>query len=210
MTDNTKETHGIQTDAHATEHGTASGGARAGRRRFIKGAAGAAPILMTVASRPAWGARNCTPSGQMSGNLSEQGEPCLAQGCSQGFWKNHLYAWPPSILPDDPFNDVFQVQVFSVDKKTRSPVTLLDVLESKKLAKDNVIGGCPGGNKNSVVNLGVQAVAAILNAAAKEVNYPLIEDEVIKNVHSAIVGGQCGTLQTTLDELNNLGGPFCT
>ena len=58
------------------------------RRRFIKRAIVAAPFILTVTSRPVWAA-NCTMSGQLSGNLSDAGEPCCGQGCSPGYWKNH-------------------------------------------------------------------------------------------------------------------------
>src|SRR5210317_2302862 len=62
------------------------------RRRFIKKAIATAPVILTVTAGPVWaGVRNCTPSGQLSGNLSKQdGPPCC--GCSAGYWKNK--EWP--------------------------------------------------------------------------------------------------------------------
>ena len=56
-------------------------GANESRRSLIKGALGSAPLIMTVASRPAW-ALNCTHSGQMSGNMSgiAQGDTCGGEG----------------------------------------------------------------------------------------------------------------------------------
>jgi len=42
------------------------------RRRFVKGTLIAAPVLMTVVSRPAWG-NVCSPSGMVSGNISTPG-----------------------------------------------------------------------------------------------------------------------------------------
>lgn len=63
------------------------------RRRFLKGAAGATPILMTVASRPALGAQ-CTPSAWVSGNLSDHGhERLTCGGRSPGYWKARAEMW---------------------------------------------------------------------------------------------------------------------
>ena len=69
-----------------------------GRRRFLfKGAVISAPVIMTVASRPVWAGgwrkwgggkgRNCTLSGQLSGNLSTPDEVCSGEGCTPGYWK---------------------------------------------------------------------------------------------------------------------------
>lgn len=71
------------------EHARASA-----RRRFIRGAAAASPVLLSLVSRPVLGTtRFCSASGFMSGNLSQ---PQTSQGCggfSPGYWKNHS-PWP--------------------------------------------------------------------------------------------------------------------
>jgi len=61
------------------------------RRRILKGAAVAAPLMMTVASRPALGmGARCTPSAWVSGNLSDHKEDRHScGGKSPGYWKNH-------------------------------------------------------------------------------------------------------------------------
>ncbi|HSJ47737.1 MAG TPA: hypothetical protein VLA26_02715 [Gammaproteobacteria bacterium] len=57
-----------------------------GRRRLIKGAVGAAPLLITLASRPAWGGNICW-SGIQSGNVSGQrNEECVG-GRTPGYYK---------------------------------------------------------------------------------------------------------------------------
>ena len=54
------------------------------RRRFVKGAI-AVPVILTVVSRPAMGGHLCTPSGFLSGNLSNtQDVPC--NGRDIAYW----------------------------------------------------------------------------------------------------------------------------
>lgn len=69
----------------------------AGRRRFLKnGALVATPVIISVASKPVW-AGNCSLSGMLSGNLSQQQYQC--QGGTPGFWGTHPRVWP---FPYDP------------------------------------------------------------------------------------------------------------
>jgi len=60
------------------------------RRKFTQ-ASFAAPIVMSLASQPVWGAE-CTLSGFMSGNVSGHVHEC-GRGCTPGFWKNNYEAW---------------------------------------------------------------------------------------------------------------------
>ena len=63
------------------------------RRRLAKAGA-AAPVLMSLFSRPAWGWGACSPSGMTSGNASGHDyETCHGQGCRPVFWKCHVMAW---------------------------------------------------------------------------------------------------------------------
>ena len=68
------------------------------RRRFLKGTAGAAPILLTVASRPVLGAQ-CTPSAWVSGNLSHPDSDKECGGRSPGFWRTKPDRWPLGYNP---------------------------------------------------------------------------------------------------------------
>ena len=73
------------------------------RRRFIKGALAAAPVLMTVTSRPVWG-NVCAPSGVASGNLSTPGGVTVEcpQGLSPDYYATGSNA-PNSVYFDDVF-----------------------------------------------------------------------------------------------------------
>lgn len=68
--------------------------ARGITRRDVARAGTAAPLLMTLLSRPAWGGGVCTISALASGNASGRNErDCKGNGCTPGFWKNNLKAW---------------------------------------------------------------------------------------------------------------------
>jgi hypothetical protein len=70
------------------------------RRKFGKaGLAVGSAVILTVASRPVlanYGAMCKTPSGFVSGNLSQHGSPPPSQGLTPGYWKTHYTtgAWP--------------------------------------------------------------------------------------------------------------------
>ena len=56
------------------------------RRRFIKGASLAAPVVLTLANRPVFGAAQCF-SQQMSGNMSHIGEGSCELGKNPYAWR---------------------------------------------------------------------------------------------------------------------------
>ncbi|ROR29648.1 hypothetical protein [Inmirania thermothiophila] len=140
-----------------TRPGTRSGEAPAPdrTRRRLTGAGLAAPVLLSVAARPAWGNR-CTLSAQLSGNLSAPTVTC--EGLSPGYWKNHTSEWDhgtgltyrTELRFHDPSHG-FPVRAFpdtgTVDFGDR---TLLQVLQ--------LTGG------DDPKRLGFHAVAAVLNA----------------------------------------------
>lgn len=64
------------------------------RRRLLRRSLGAAPILMTLVSRPAFGGMQCvTPSGFVSMPTSQHGTPTYCSGRTPGYWKTHV-DWP--------------------------------------------------------------------------------------------------------------------
>ncbi len=111
------------------------------------------------------------------------------EGFTPGFWKarNHQDYWGPTgYLPSQTFSGVFNVG---------SLVSLLDALSAKK--KDF----------GDAANLMRHAVAAILNAAHPDVDYPLTEAEVIAAVQAAWSDAAAmDALKNELDGYNNLGG----
>jgi len=55
------------------------------RRKFLRKAALSAPVITTIAAKPAWGS-TIICSGSVSGNVSQHGDD-FQGGCSQGRWK---------------------------------------------------------------------------------------------------------------------------
>jgi hypothetical protein len=115
--------------------------------------------------------------------------PPGGEGCTPGFWKNHLGAWE-GYDPGDLVGDVFE----------EAPGDLADLtlLEGLRLR---------GGGENALLRHGI---AALLGAANDEVDYPLSEGEVIDMVNEAFASGDFEATKDLLDEFNNLGAPgFC-
>lgn len=143
----------------------------AGRRRFIKGVMGTAPVLLTLASRPVLGGGVCTISGMLSGNVSSPGaEPC--QGCTPGFWKvkQHIQNnWPQTkFSPCQTFQSVFGVTVMGES----STLTLIEALYLKG-----------GANANSEAATARHAVAGLLNSADPYVHYGYTAQDFIQLVN---------------------------
>lgn len=181
-----------------------------GRRRFAKGLAVSAPVIMTLAGRPVWAARNCSESGQLSGNLSDELAfgPCGGEGCSPGFWKNNGIGWHYDYPTGANFNAVFRVTAFEAG------ATLEDVILGS--AEPLVPAGCGFGNeqpwKNALRQLGFHAVAALQNAATS-VSYDLTVAEVILSVRNsttdAVSNCDKGYLETTKTSLETLNNQIC-
>ena len=114
------------------------------------------------------------------------------EGCSHGFWKNHPDKWSGY----SPYQ-----KVKSVFPAAPADIKNLTLLEGLKLG---------GGGANALTR---QAVAALLNAAHPEVDYPLTTRQVIALVNGAFASGKrvfIESLKYTLDHFNNLGASgFC-
>lgn len=81
------------------------------------------------------------------------------QGCSPGFWKNHLESWGQTgYSPTDDFDTVFEVNVFNSDITLEQAVNMQD-----------------GGD----ARLARHGTAALLNAAHPDLHYPLTVTQVI-------------------------------
>jgi hypothetical protein len=80
-----------------------------GRRRLLQAGVSAAPVVMTLASRPVWAIECRTPSGFVSGFASA----ALTAQCAGGlphYWMKHNY-WPPPLVREGAgatrFRDIF-------------------------------------------------------------------------------------------------------
>jgi hypothetical protein len=120
------------------------------------------------------------------------------EGCTPGFWKQeqHFDSWT-GFSPGDTLESVFDVP----DSLGLDSTTLLEALN---------FGGGPGvlGGAQILLRAGV---AALLNAASPDVDYPLSTAEVISAVNAALASGDRDTmldLAADLDADNNLGCPL--
>lgn len=166
------------------------------RRRLTRGGAAGAGVLLSVASRSAFGTSTwgtCTGSELASGNLSREGTPRPC-GCSPGYWGNDngTRTWMDHDLPlvaDYPqtalFNTVFGVNFF----KPSDPVTLKDAIDMSKNPWTIDKGGwCPPRQPNKVGSMktvAFHAVAALLNAHLYGPRYPVIGMQSAQGVISA-------------------------
>lgn len=102
-----------------------------------------------------------------------------------GFWKNHPDVWAPTgYSPGDSFEAIFGVDVPGTP-------TLMDAISA---------------NGGGISALERHAVAALLNAAHPDVDYPLTVAEVIQMVQDAVNGGDIEGTKNIFDGYNNLGG----
>ena len=143
-----------------------------GRRRLLQGGVGAAPLLMTLVSRPVLGhGFQCTtPSGFVSMPTSGHGQPLFCDGLSPGFWKQpHKFdEWPKPFYP---------VKTKSHAATTFSPffshspypagTTFLQVLETM------------AGPPHSVAR---HIVASVLNVASGRVPTTVLSIPLIKTI----------------------------
>jgi hypothetical protein len=118
-------------------------------------------------------------------------------GCTIGYWKqNHADTWADAGYdPDDLVSSVFPAAI------TTANVKLIDALD---------LPGGPGaaGGERILIK---QAVAAVLNAAHPDVDYPLTVVQIVAAVNAAIASGdraQMIALATLLESLNSLGCPI--
>jgi hypothetical protein len=172
----------------------------AARRHLTRGGAAGAGVLMSVASRSAFGTGTwgtCTGSEIASGNLSREGmaRPC---GCKPGFWgsENGRMIWsnpdliPISYAPGQYFNNVFGVAFF----KPSNNETLSKAIDQTGVIYNTIDGGwCPTNKIDNMKTCAFHAVAALLNAHYFGNRYPVIglqsPQAVIAEFQGAFSGG---------------------
>jgi len=121
------------------------------------------------------------------------------EGCTPGYWKNHLDSWPPTgLAPGDTVESLFSAAAAFPDTAAAS---LLEALS---------FGGGP--TVEDKARLLIHAgVAAALNGQHPDVDYPRTFEQVVGAVDAALASGdpnQMLALQGDLDADNNLGCPL--
>jgi hypothetical protein len=124
--------------------------------------------------------------------------PPAGEGCTPGYWKNHLDAWAPSgYSPNQALSTVL------------SPGGL-GTLSSKTLLQALGFGGGSTLTAKKQILLRA-AVASLLNAAHPDVDFGQTAAEVIAAVNAALASNNATTilaLATKLDRANNAGCPL--
>jgi hypothetical protein len=98
-----------------------------------------------------------------------------AEGCSPGFWKNHLECWCDDYSPDTLVAEIWG-RLAGSPYESFGDDTLLDALYYK--------GG--KGLTGSVRRMLRQAAAALLNGCSADVSYPVTDYFVIRLVNTAL------------------------
>jgi hypothetical protein len=126
-------------------------------------------------------------------------EPGGGEGCTLGYWKNHLSMWPPTgYTAEQPVHSVF------------AEASAYPDLAGKSLLHALRFGGGPGA-KGAAMILLKQAVAALLNASHPDVSYARAACDVIDDVNAALASGDRAAmidLAEALDADNQSGCPF--
>lgn len=145
---------------------------KSGRRRFVIGAV-AAPIILTVISRPAMGGNFCTPSGFLSGNLSNPQDDISCNGRSPGYWKTHFPAQYAATTFSSVFGGVWHNQTGTAWVAT---IKLKEVLDLE-MAEDQY-------------KFGFHAIACYFNARYRdELGYPMQVSDVVDLVKQLLMFG---------------------
>jgi hypothetical protein len=187
------------------------------RRRLTKAGLVAPVVIGTLLSRPVLGAapHNCTLSGQMSGNVSshEQGDcstlglpPSYYAGLSPTAWPNAtndflngqnrplLFRLTPKSQPTK-FTDAFRRKLTNGTNINYEDATVWDVLKGVPVNNNNgnpinnaVLEVKPGMNSTYGLELGLEAVAAYMNAF-DQTKYPITREQVVAMFNAVIVTG---------------------
>jgi uncharacterized repeat protein (TIGR01451 family) len=120
--------------------------------------------------------------------------PAGTQGCSHGYWKTHPASWV-GYSPSQTIASVFS-GAGSLGSRTFAQALAFKGGSSLDGAKQNLLR---------------QAVAALLNAAHPNVDYPKTTSQVVADVNAALASNQRSTilaLADALDAMNNIGCPL--
>ena len=165
-----------------------------GRRRLLQGGLGAAPLLMTLVSRPALGRNQCfSPSGFVSMPTSQHGQPQFCMGRTPGFWKNSWddkqawKQWPPPYVAKGDNATKFTDYFAALPPMYVGSLTFLKALR----AEDQGYSGPPH-------DLARHIVASLLNVAKGWV--PVLTFDMVIGIWEQYVntgGGRIGWYEPT-------------
>lgn len=123
--------------------------------------------------------------------------PGGGEGCTPGYWKNHLASWGPTgFSPAQSLGSVFSVAGLG------------------SLSSDSLLEALSYGGGNSLLDakevLLRSAVAAILNAAHPDVDYAQPVAMIVAAVDAELVGGTRDSILALKDELDAANNAGCS
>jgi hypothetical protein len=127
--------------------------------------------------------------------LEKKEEKKGKDGCTPGYWKNHLHSWQ-DLSPDDEIQSVFKE---AKDYNNLASKSLLDALK---------FGGGPG-TEGAAKNLLRIAKAALLNALHSDVDYILGSDEIVDLVNEALKSEDRHEILSLKDDLDMYNNAYC-
>ena len=165
----TRTTSMSDTTEPGTDSRTPLGVPKVSRRRLLQGGLAAAPVLMTLVSRPVLGQQVQTPSAFCSGNTSGALVSATNFGRPVGFWKqpHNFSAWPAPYHPT------------TVNGPGGHKATLFDAVFTPHYSDKTLLDvlGTGGGPTDQVAR---QTIAALLNIAAGWT--PVITPAIVKGI----------------------------
>lgn len=196
----------------AGDAGSARGAPVRGRRRLIKGALSAGPVILTLTSRPVLGFEQAcvAPSRMISGNFSGFAGPTSCFGNNRQHWYDQVKDKPPGQWPDWAKLD-FETELAIpaakyVSKTNPQEKTVGDVLIDSYEGRD--------GNANAVVGFASYIISAYLNAVNQASVGNVLKPAQAIHMWNDIVGpsgeycpqiAMCWNAKGIIDYLNNSG-----
>ncbi len=135
------------------------------RRNLVKGVV-AAPLLMTIASRPVLAKGICTPSAWVSGNLSDTSRLRECGGYSPGYWKKKTDQWPAPYQTGTCKPGGYSGNNGTCTDYNSDGTKFHDVFNGTQYGSDTLMQVLWRTGNQDYNRLGFHIVAALLNAAS--------------------------------------------
>jgi hypothetical protein len=140
----------------STEPKSPSGGdPKVSRRRLLQGALGAAPVLMTLVSRPVLAQTCTTPSGFVSTNASHPGA-AVCSGNGPTYWFNNQGIWPDPYKTNDNFKKYFTPDLTLPSNNNPKLVDVVDPAQTTNAVARYVVA--------ALLNAGPPSLTPVLTA----------------------------------------------
>lgn len=166
------------------------------RRRFGK-AGLAAPVIMTLASRPVWATgRQCTVSALASANPSRPVDTSTCRACSPGYWHHSRACWPQDWDRGTLFHVQFNYDITYYEtlrdqgqKVAKGCTEYADIVHALKTPLDGFFPAPFGDSGLKPLSKAMRgALAAMLNAVHPNVPFVLSTGYILSQLDAVFPG----------------------